>query len=263
MRDGDTLAAFTYGPSEINVKINDVAVRIEEITKYPFENKVRFLIHTEKPVSFELVLREPEWAVSTHISLNGETLENCFEAGICRLLKVYKEGDLIELSFKDEIRLIENAGGISVKKGPLLYALPIEEEVVIEGLRELGNEDFPHYSLYPRSKWNYGLCVDSVEEMTSVEGEVGEEPWRASQNGLRLCVKVREIPNWKLEKRKKVQIRRAARGKSEWVEREGIFTPKVRKIKEDAKLGEVRTVSLVPYATTRLRIGIFPIVNNK
>ena len=262
MRDGDTLAAFTYGPCEINVKINNVSVRIEEVTKYPFENKVRFLIHTEKPVSFELVLREPEWAVSTHMSLNGETMDDCFADGICRLSRVYKDGDEIELSFQDEIRLIENAGGISVKKGPLLYALPIEEEVVIEGLRELGNKDFPHYSLYPKSKWNYALCVGDISELTSVEGEVGEEPWRASQNGLEVRVKVQEIPNWKLEKHKKVQIRRAARGKCEWVEREGIFTPKVRKIKADTALGEISTVTLVPYATTRLRIGIFPIVHN-
>jgi len=31
-------------------------------------------------------------------------------------------------------------------------------------------------------------------------------------------------------------------------------------LKSDAKLGDETTLTLVPYATTRLRVGIFPII---
>ena len=260
MRDGNTLAAFTYGPSEICVDMDGSTVRIEEITKYPFENTVRFRIHVEKPTAFTLVLREPEWAVATTLTFNRKPAEDRFEAGICKLTRSFADGDEIELSFRDEIRLLENAKGISVKKGPLLYALPVEEEVVIEGLRELGNKNFPHYSLYAKGKWNYGLCVDKSDTFTYIGGEVGEEPWRAGQNGLGIQVKVREVEGWKIQKFKRIQSSMSPRAKCRWEDREVIFTPKVREVKENDKLGEECTVTLVPYATTRLRIGIFPIV---
>lgn len=260
MRDGNSLAAFVYAPSEIHVDVDGTPVRIEEITKYPFENTVRFVVSTKKPVSFTLVLRQPEWAISTQLKLNGRVLKLCWEKGVCKLTREYENGDEIVLSFEDTVELIENAKGISVKKGPLLYALPIVEDVVVEGLRELGNPDFPHYSLYPKSKWNYGLCIEKLDEIICVNGEVGEEPWRSSQNGLALQVKVREVKNWKLQKRKKIQSSLAPKKACVWEEREAIFTPKVNPLKKDAKLGEVCTVTLVPYATTRLRIGIFPII---
>ena len=261
MRDGDTLSAFTYCPSEISLDLGGSAVRIEEITRYPFENTVRFKIHTQKPVAFSLVLRQPDWAVDTKMTLNGQALDAEFEKGVCRLFRVYNDGDEIVISFADRIRLIENARGVSVKKGPLLYALPVEEDVVLEGLRELGNREFPHYSLYGNSKWNYGLCVDSAEDFACVAGEEGEEPWRADQNGLRIRVKAREVKNWKLQKFKRIQTSMRPRAKCQWEDREAVFTPKVRPLTAEDPLGQECTVTLIPYGATRLRIGIFPIVH--
>lgn len=261
MRNGDTLAAFTYGPSEICVMIGDTPITIEEITSYPFENTVRFVVHAKSPTSFTLVLREPGWAVKSTMTLNGKVMKDLFVNGVCKLTRTFADGDEIVLSFEDEIELIENAKGISVKKGPLLYALPVEEEVVIEGLRDLGHPDFPHYSLYPKSKWNYGLCINKKRQFVFTPGEVGEEPWRAEQNGLKIQVKAKELLDWKLKKCKKVQISKRPRKQCVWEEKEAIFTPLVPTVKKNAKLGEECSVTLIPYATTRLRIGIFPIID--
>lgn len=260
MRDGNDLATFTYAPSEIQVEIGDSKVRIEEDTKYPFENVVRFRISTEKPVAFGLVLREPEWSKKTTLTVNGEIIKAKFVNGIYRLERTFSDKDEIALSFTDEITLIENAKGISVKKGALLYALPVEEKVVIEGLRELGNEEFPHYSLYPDSKWNYGLCVNEKKHFTSVEGSVGEEPWRREQNGLAITVCGKEVCDWKVRNYNSVQGRLWMRGPCKWEKGKAQLMEQVRKVKENEKLGEECTLTLVPYATTRLRVGIFPII---
>ena len=48
-----------------------MGVGIEEETKYPFEDSVRFKISTEKPVSFPLYLRIPAWCANAAISVNG------------------------------------------------------------------------------------------------------------------------------------------------------------------------------------------------
>lgn len=260
MRDCNDLATFTYAPSEIQIEIDGNKVKIEEDTKYPFENVVRFRISTEKPVAFGLVLREPEWSKKTTLTVNGEIIKAKFVNGIYRLERTFSDKDEIALSFTDVITLIENAKGISVKKGALLYALPVEEKVVIEGLRELGNEEFPHYSLYPDSKWNYGLCVNEKKHFTSVEGSVGEEPWRREQNGLAITVCGKEVCDWKVRNYNSVQGRLWMRGPCKWEKGKAQLMEQVRKVKENEKLGEECTLTLVPYVTTRLRVGIFPII---
>ena len=261
MREGNVLSTFVYTPCEINVRIDGTPVKIEEITQYPFENTVRLRISTEKPTVFTLKLRKPAWAISAKLTLNGEVLNKRFVKGVCSVARTFEDGDELVLSFADEIRLVKNAEGVSVKKGALLYALPVEEEVVIEGLRELGNVHFPHYSLYGKSEWNYGLCVKDFGQFFFEAGSVEEEPWRASENGLKIHVKVRQVKSWKLQKVHSVFTRRKPREKCVREQCEATFTPKVRALKKTEKLGEKQTLQLVPYATTRLRIAIFPIVN--
>ena len=260
MRDGNCLAVVTYCPSKICVELDGKAVTVEEITKYPYENTILFRVSTPKPVSFSLRLRRPDWAVSADLAVNGEKIP--FEQKVIVIERSFANGDEILLSFADEIRLIENARGISVKKGPLLYALPVQEERVVEGLKDCGNPEFPHYSLYPKSKWNYGLCVDAAEDFTFAEGQLGEEPWRREQNGLGIQVTVKEVKDWKLRRVKRLQRNLLPRVKCQWVDMEGTFTPKVFPVKKEDALGEERRVTLVPYGTTRLRIAIFPLIKN-
>jgi hypothetical protein len=258
MRDGDMLSAVTYCPSTITVPVADSCVTIEENTCYPFENTVRFRISADAPTVFTLVLRQPEWAVSTELTVNGKAVADPFTNGMCYLRREFHSGDEIVLTFTDEIRLIENAKGISIKKGALLYALPIREEEIIEGLRELGNPDFPHYSLYPDSKWNYAIRSADAATYRFHPGTVGSEPWRRSDNGLSIRVTGYELENWKLQHVKRVQSRIRPRVPCRWEDREAVFTPKVRPIRNDDPIGRSEAIDLVPYCTTRLRIAIFP-----
>lgn len=258
MRDGDTISAVTYCPSTITVTAGGNSVTIEEDTSYPFENTIRFRITTDAPTNFTMVLRQPEWAVSAALTVNGAAVADPFTDGLCHLRRTFCSGDEIVLTFTDEIRLIENAKGVSVKKGALLYALPIREEVVVEGLHELGNPDFPHYSLYPASKWNYGICPRDAATYSFRPGAIGPQPWRRSNNDLSIRVTGYEVENWKLQHVKRVQSRIRPRVACRWEDRDAVFTPKVRPIRADDPIGQAEIIDLVPYCTTRLRIAIFP-----
>ena len=258
MQDGDKVFATVYTPTEVTLDINGNKVVIEEITNYPFENTVKFKIHADNPTEFSLVLRKPEWANSADITVNGNRVDEPFKSRICTLKRTYKDSDEVVISFTDSIKVIENAKGISVKKGALLYALPIKEKVVVEGLRELGNPDFPHYSLYADSKWNYGLSVKDLNTAKFTAGSIGKNPWKSSDIGHTISVTVREVKDWKLKKVKGFRSRLLPRAKCEWIVQDATFTPKVKPITEKTPLGEKQTVELVPYCTTRLRIAIFP-----
>ena len=86
---------------------------------------------------------------------------------------------------------------------------------------------------------------------------MGEKPWIKEQNGLKICLTGREITDWKLKTVNCLWRRFKPRVKLERVYQKATFTPKVKKVNME-KLGEEEKITLVPYATTRLRIAIFP-----
>lgn len=257
MKDGNVLSAFTYAPCEIETELGGKKVIIEEKTLYPFENRVEFIIKTEESAKFTLLLRKPKWAVKAKVYVNANEYNVNFRKNTCAIAREFCDGDSIAIEFEDKIEFIENAKGVSIKKGALLYALPVKERVVINGLRELNNPDFPHYSLYAESKWNFGLKKE--ETPIFISGKVGEKPWIREQNGLKIQILASEIKNWKLRKVNGFWQRLKPREKFRWVEQKAVFTPKVKAVKpSDVGMSEV--ITLVPYATTRLRIAIFPLI---
>ena len=136
----------------------------------------------------------------------------------------------------------------------------VEERVKIEGLRALKNERFPHYSLYPESKWNYAL--DLLDKNVKIIKNVAtENPWKKGC-GDRIEVSAFDCPSWKIINSKNGKKRLNPRGKVVSIGHECKFMPKVPFKIDREKLGEKCKISLVPYGTTRLRIAIFPFVEN-
>jgi len=257
--DSGGLYATLYGPSQFDTSVNNKNIRITEITEYPYENNVKFVIDSDEPITFALHLRHPAWAKKAEVYINNEKNKYSKKNGFYVIERKFLPGDVVEINFEAEVKTIENAHGISVKYGALLYALPVQEKVVIEGLRELGNPEFPHYSIYPNSKWNYGFDMSKREEIIVKKGVCGIEPWRNGCSGTELIVPVREITNWNLRNIKKGRRRRSPRGYLKYeIGHECKFTPVVRENIDEKYKGTPEFMKLVPYGTTRLRIAIFP-----
>lgn len=258
MQSGDILAPFVYAPTEASFQVGGTRVTIREDTLYPFENTVRFAVSAPEDTAFCLRLRVPGWAVGSRLRINGADADIHPENGVYDLRRTFRNGDVIELTLEDEIRMIENAGGISVKKGALLYCLPVAEKKVIEiKPRGLGNPDYPHFSLYADSKWNYALCAQAKDEAVFRAGPVLQKPWTADGNGMRITLPAREAEGWTEVRCTKVRMNLNPRKKGKIVDRDCTFTPLVPK-KGRFACGRSETVSLAPYCTTRLRIAIFP-----
>jgi hypothetical protein len=188
--------------------------------------------------------------------INGKEEKKYLKDGECVIERAFKDGDKIEISFLAEIEFVENAGGISVRRGALLYALPIVERTVIEATpRGVGDPEYPHYSLYGESPWNYGLEKTNKCEFT--DGAVGERPWTRKDNPMRITLFAKEIENWKIRKVEKLRRKLHPRKRGKLVECRCEFTPL---IPEELVVGKEEKIELVPYCTTRLRIAIFPIV---
>lgn len=255
--ESNKIFASTYAPTTVNFTVGDKEIKITENTNYPFENKVEFVIYGN--AKFTLALRVPGWATNSSVCLNGKKLNLKPENSIYEISENFVCGDKVEIVFEDKITLIENAKGISVKKGALLYALPIKERVEIVSYRELNNKDFPHYSLYPDSEWNYALNIKDVEFKYN-DGNVSNQPWRAFGVENSIEVTAYKLPSWKIVNSKKGKKRLNPRGKVVNIDHLCKFTPKVKGNITENQLGERTTIKLVPYGNTRLRIAIFPVV---
>ncbi len=234
------LAAVAYGPSTVTTEIGGVPVEVRLQTDYPFRDKLHFTVTVERPVSFPLLLRVPDWA-------DGATLEGLGEAmsakpGTFHKVERQWEGTtelVLTLPMKPLATRRYNQA-IAIERGPLVYALSIGEEwkAVHEGqpLREPPHGD---WEVYPTSAWNYALDVSPAtvgRDSQFVERPVGDVPFSPAGAPVVAEVQGIKVPEWKLDG-----------GRAGDAPKSPV-----------AVEGTTETLTLIPYGCTNLRITEFP-----
>jgi DUF1680 family protein len=167
------LAAVIYGPCSVAAEIDGVAVRIEEVTDYPFSEIVRFVIYPDREVEFVLVLRNPHWSDKTQIAVSEADVKRDGDYHIIR--KIWKSRDEVTLTFQAEVRPITAANDeVALRRGPLLYAMPIPEQRRITKTYALAV--FHDYDIVPApSAW------PPVEKFARIDSGLGQRNWAKPQ----------------------------------------------------------------------------------
>ena len=239
------LAAVIYAPSAVTAKVAEGAeVGLVEETAYPFEDEVRLSVVCERPVEFPLYLRLPGWARSVRITVNGAAVEGVFRGGRYAVLRrTWRHGDQVRLEFAPEIEVVTwltVGGAVSVRRGPLWYALRIVED----WRKYAGTEEWPALELLPTTPWNYGLVVEPGNPRPAVRMAARRtppfQPFTPEGAPIVLRVKARRVPAWREE------------GKM------------VGRVPASPAVGEgpVEEVELIPMGCARLRISSFPVVGD-
>ena len=96
LREGNNLVCTLYGSYTLETIINDVKVCIEQVTNYPLEYEVKFIITVEKPVDFCIIFRIPPWAKSLSYG-NKKSIS---------LDKTWKRTEEFTLAFKPILKVI-------------------------------------------------------------------------------------------------------------------------------------------------------------
>ena len=81
----DGLLVNFYESSSFNGIINRVAVNLEQKTEYPIESKVQIGVSPERPVTFALQFRIPEWCTGAEVMVNGQRWKEMQSDGRARL----------------------------------------------------------------------------------------------------------------------------------------------------------------------------------
>ncbi len=281
MTDGKTgIVASTYAPSSVTYPVgkNQVPVTIDEETQYPFSDNINFSIHLKERTEFTFYVRIPEWCSHPKILINGQDVKLSLKPGTyVPLHKVFKNGDQVKVILPSEFKLTKGTeNGISVERGPLLYALKIKEDWKIDTKDRRSTKDFPAYELFANSPWNYALSLNAAnlkKQITVIEHPYSDDPWSIENAPIELKVPARKVngwgllhktemvfENWVVERDEKGKVKKwvntgQTKQKGNWTFTPALPDPDLLKNGLDKK---EEIISLVPYGCTKLRITIFP-----
>ncbi|HTU19421.1 MAG TPA: beta-L-arabinofuranosidase domain-containing protein [Gemmataceae bacterium] len=120
-----------YMANTATVSLKDGKVRLIEKTNYPWEGDIEIAVKPEKRFEFAIHLRIPGWCrVKPVVSVNGEKMTAEVEHGYVRLVRTWKQGDVIRLFLPmvaervhADPRVQANRGRVALQRGPVLYCL--------------------------------------------------------------------------------------------------------------------------------------------
>ncbi len=234
------IAALVYGPSEVTAKVaNGEEVTITETTDYPFREKIQFSIQTKKNIRFPFHLRIPLWCKNAAISIKGKTVTANAVNNIVVLDREWSSGDVVEMNLSMDFRYshwFENSLGI--ERGPLVYALKIEEEWHEKS--EKGYDD-TFWEVLPKSPWNYSIQKSEVDKnllKIEVKEKLADYPWNLENAPISVKIKANRLPIWILERNSAGKLPSPS-----WPGRT------IEKLDEE--------ITLIPYGCTTLRISEF------
>ena len=245
---GKGIAALAFSPNTLKTTVGErnTEIEVQEITSYPFDEKIKFHIKIATPVEFPFELRIPVWCGEAIIMLNGEKLRVEKGGQIITINRIWSNQDLLEVEFPMELST-SNWGKNSraVERGPLVYALKINERWE-KGFQE--NEG-DYFSVFPESNWNYGLLQEVVKnpkanlKVKKVKTVTDDFIWNLDHAPIEITAPGKQIPGW---------IAVDGIAYQPVTARDGVYKGKV-----DDKIEQL---TLVPIGCTKVRIVAFPVV---
>jgi hypothetical protein len=254
------LCAAVYSASEVSAKVGDgTTVRVEENSHYPFEEQIRFKLHTAKAVAFPLYLRIPGWSKNASLLVNGKKVKVDLAAdNYARIERKWRDHDTVTLNLPMQVSVKEwtaNHDSVSVNYGPLTFSLKIGEKFVRENSSKTAIGDsawqkgadpskWPSFEIEPTTPWNYGLVLnvehpDKSFRVKKLAWPKDNFPFTPDSVPIEIVAEGKQIPQWTLDKH----------GLCAALQESPVASP-----------DPAQKVTLIPMGATRLRISAFPTI---
>lgn len=231
---------------------------------YPFNDKITFKFQCENPKHLRVGLRIPEWCKAPEVYVNGEKKTIVIENGFTFVEHTFKSEDVITLRLPMTFSAHESSDkGVYFDYGPLLLALKIKEKWTVDNGEPRQTANFPAYDVEPESAWNY--AVTGKENPVIRRNTVSDDPWWSGYP-LEFDIPARIINGWTTEivtpeckdDSEGINNKQVELGATEIKENLELTPPLPTPEFIRKNIDEDKTVTLVPYGCTHLRISIFP-----
>ena len=122
------LAVILYAPSRVEWNQDGTAAALTQETDYPLGESAKLRAECESPVTFDLLLRIPEWVQQRPaVRVNGRLAVTEMRRGFAVLHRQWNNGDTVTLELPMEFRTEaiddEHRGMVAMLRGPLVYVL--------------------------------------------------------------------------------------------------------------------------------------------
>ena len=206
-----------------------ITIRLE--TGYPFGNKMKYTIETDKDFTF--IIRIPSFA--QNLKVGGEISD------IRDLELAIKQGKTeIALEFETTPYLKQRPNNlVALQMGSLLFSVPVGYDKIMREYTKKGVErKFPYcdYQFVPKTPWNYAYADSDFEVV--VNG-ISDIPFSQEKPPITVKANMQQIP-WGLKFPYKSICRK---------------TPK-----STEPISDVQQIKLCPYGCTRLRMTEMPML---
>eukprot|EP01118_Nematostelium_gracile_P018429 TRINITY_DN8182_c0_g2_i3.p1 TRINITY_DN8182_c0_g2~~TRINITY_DN8182_c0_g2_i3.p1 ORF type:complete len:660 (+),score=134.27 TRINITY_DN8182_c0_g2_i3:63-1982(+) len=194
----DGIAVVTYAPSSINTQIHGNPVNIFLKTDYPFDEVLTFSVNSTS--DFPLYFRIPSWCNAATVQTDDQSP---VIAAPGQMFPVIHMGGshtytlTLPMTFRIENRLND---AISIKRGPLLYSLKIEEQWTQTRYYAFNSSD---WEVDPGSDWNVALVVDRVHPEKTIQfkqGTMNNLPFSPNGSPVQAFVYGRTLDSWDITK---------------------------------------------------------------
>ena len=233
--------------------------RVAVDTSYPFGDVVTVRVAAKEAV--RLFVRVPEWATAATVELDGAApapaTSNAYHEVQCAgsattvLTLDLNPKIVVECHWGDD-----GINGVAVTRGPLLFALPLDEITTKLGsaydkcfesgcsqdVQIRSTEHWSYALVLPKGLSANGTVVDPPGWTFAKLGAPGRHPFAGRRSPtVAISVEARELPSWTMDAVYKHSPQ-----------------PVPPSPVDCGACGPVKTVQLVPFGSTRLRVGVMP-----
>ena len=249
-RADEAIVAAMYAPSEVDFKVGDTPCHITEDTYYPFSGDITFRFSMPEGKRFPFVFRIPGWCKSHSLTVNGEEAlpqGESKEGTFVTLERDWKDGDVVKLALTMTPKVAQAADGQGkyVECGPLLMAYPVPATVT-EDTNTYSNmngkvpgDGYKCWSMTPKEPFGFAINTDAETLPLVVDQEKLTRAYPFDPDGT----------PWRIE----LPVRPFS-----WTLEAGRYNPVLPASEYITPTGEQRSISLVPYGATTLRVSVFP-----
>ena len=182
----DAVAVHLYGESTARLMVAGAQLTLLQTGDYPWADRIGFGIGLDRPATFGLHLRVPDWCAAPELTVNGAAVAATLgESGYLSIERDWADGDSVTLTLPMEARLLHphprvraDTGRVALIRGPLVYCAETADNGTNLDFMAFGSEPSP-VSTATLPELGGAVAVDMLLEVDS-DSAWGKTLYRAT-----------------------------------------------------------------------------------